>query len=92
MQHTVSFETKSPVVIHIPSIHSFLVQIKPTNRPAPDVNSFIAHSVEHRTGIAKVMGSIPVVIIIIIILFRAIAYKLLHNCDDHSFINPQFNV
>ena len=51
---------------------------------------FIAQLVEHRTGIAKVMGSNPVEALI---LFRLLLYNCLNwkiYCDDHSSLSSLF--
>ena len=66
---------------------------KPTNRPAPNVNGFVAQWVEHRTANTKVLGSNPVEASFFFGLILQLL-KLLHNFDDHifhSFINAPFN-
>ena len=50
---------------------------------------FIAQLVEHRTGIAEVMGSNPVEALIFL-FFQASSFQLLNwkiNCDDHSSLS-----
>ena len=56
---------------------------------------FIAQLVEHRTGIAEVMGSNPVEALI---FFQASSFQLLKNwkiyCDDHTSLssNPAVQI
>ena len=48
---------------------------------------FIAQLVEHRTGIAEVMGSNPVEALIFLGCFFPIGLK---NCNDHSLLSEIF--
>ena len=73
-------------------VESFLSRAeKPTNRPAPNVDGFIAQLVEHRTGNAKVIGSNPVEVLFFFGLTLQLL-QLLHNCHDHSFHSPHDKV
>ena len=49
---------------------------------------FIAQLVEHRTGIAEVMGSNPIEALIFfwLLLSNCLNWKV--NCDDHSSPSP----
>ena len=54
---------------------------------------FIAQLVEHRTGIAEVMGSNPVEALIFFFFFQASSFQLLNleiYCDDHTSLSCFF--